>query len=217
MCGIVGTVGIQGSSVVTQMNYQQLHRGPDEGGTYSYPAHSVFLAMRRLSIIDLSSGHQPMISQCKKYAIVYNGEIFNAPELRTTLTALGEKFISDHSDTEVVLRGYMRWGRSIVERLNGMFAFVIHDIQNSCLFGSRDPSGIKPLYLHNNGKVFAFSSEIEPLKFIPGRSFALNRSAFSHYLSLQYTASPEAIFDDLRKLKPGESFLYSLVAVLLVL
>ena len=210
MCGIVGTVGLQDSSVVNQMNCEQHHRGPDEGGIYSYPPHSVFLGMRRLSIIDLSSGYQPMTSQCKKYAIVYNGEIFNAPELRSNLVALGEKFLSDHSDTEVLLRGYMRWGRSVVTRLNGMFAFVIHDIDNNCLFGSRDPSGLKPLYLHKNGNVFGFSSEIEPLKFIPGRTFRLNRTAFSRYLSLQYISSPEVIFDDLLKLKPGESFVYSL-------
>lgn len=209
MCGIVGTVGIKKSSVINQMNDSQFHRGPDEGGVYSCPDSSLFLAMRRLSIVDLSSGQQPMVSQCKKYAIVYNGEIFNAPELRASLAALGEKFISDHSDTEVVLRGYMRWGRSFVKKLNGMFAFVIHDIEKNCLFGSRDLSGIKPLYLYKNGNVFGFSSEIEPLKFIPGRTFRLNRSAFSCYLSLQYVASPEAIFDDLIKLKPGESFAYS--------
>ena len=210
MCGIVGTVGIKDSSVINQMNEAQLHRGPDEGGIYSYPDSSLFLAMRRLSIVDLSSGQQPMVSQCKKYAIVYNGEIFNAPELRSTLAALGEKFISDHSDTEVVLRGYMRWGQSVVQKLNGMFAFVVHDIGKNCLFGARDSSGIKPLYLYKNGNVFAFSSEIEALRMIPGRSFKLNRSAFSCYLSLQYTPSPGVIYDDLQKLKPGESFLYSL-------
>ena len=89
-------------------------------------------------------------------------------ELRSKLAALGEKFISDHSDTEVVLRGYMRWGQSVVQKLNGMFAFVVHDIGKNCLFGARDSSGIKPLYLYKNGNVFAFSSEIEPLRMIPG-------------------------------------------------
>ena len=169
---------VKDSSVIKRMKCQ-LHRGPDSGGGYSYSDSSLFLAMRRLSIVDLSSGQQPMVSQCRQYAIVYNGEIFNAPDLRSRLVALGEKFSSDHSDTEVVLRGYMKWGRSVVKRLNGMFAFVIHDIKNNCLFGSRDPSGLKPLYLHKNGRVFGFSSELEPLKYIPGRTFRLNRTAFS--------------------------------------
>lgn len=146
MCGIVGVIGPDARKLVSEMNAEQVHRGPDTGGVFWYPKHKLALGMRRLSIVDLKEGAQPMTSPDGGTTIVFNGEIFNAPSLRKELELKGEVFTTKNSDTEVVLRLYRRYGQELPRFLNGMFAFVIFDRDKQELFGARDRSGIKPLH-----------------------------------------------------------------------
>jgi asparagine synthase (glutamine-hydrolysing) len=146
MCGIVGIAGQQDPDWIRRMNSSIVHRGPDDHGEYFSPESSVSMAMRRLSIIDLESGHQPMANKDRSIWIVFNGEIYNAPEIRRRMEEQGEQFSTGHSDTEVLLHLYEEKGFSFLDDLNGMFAFVIHDQKRNLLFGARDRMGINPLY-----------------------------------------------------------------------
>lgn len=210
MCGIVGIVGPVNRSVIYLMNQAQYHRGPDSSGIYTDPTVELSLGMRRLAIIDRSDGHQPMKSSCGQYVLVYNGELFNAPELRVTLERCGYVFTTHHSDTEVVLNSYIEWGPDSLRRFNGMFSFVVYDMHNSLLFGARDPLGIKPLHYYSDQSVFAFASEIKSLQYIPSFSPEINIQSLCYYLSLQYIPSPFSIYTGVRKLLPGEHFTYDL-------
>jgi asparagine synthase (glutamine-hydrolysing) len=146
MCGILGSSQALDDTVLAAMLARMQHRGPDDEGRYRDPDHGVVLAMRRLSILDLAGGHQPMSTADGQLWIVFNGEIFNAPELRRELEAAGRVFRTANSDTEVLLHGYAHWGETLLARLNGMFAFVILDRGQQRLFGARDRFGIKPFY-----------------------------------------------------------------------
>src|SRR6185503_8572195 len=128
----------------------------------------VFLGFRRLAIMDLSGGSQPMWTRDGEVGIVFNGEIYNHLELRAELMQRGCEFVTDHSDTEVLLHGYREWGDGFVERLNGMWAFVIYDRERQRLFGSRDRFGKKPLYYFHEGDTFGFASELPALLQHPG-------------------------------------------------
>src|SRR5688572_8023494 len=146
MCGIVGIAGQQDPDWIRHMNSSIVHRGPDDGGEYVSRESSVSMSMRRLSIIDIQGGHQPMPNKDRSLWIVFNGEIYNAPEIRRRMEQRGEQFLTGHSDTEVLLHLYEEKGFSCLDDLNGMFAFVIHDLKQNLLFGARDRMGIKPLY-----------------------------------------------------------------------
>lgn len=210
MCGIVGLIGFENPSWVQEMNRTQFHRGPDDGGVYFDEHNTVSLAMRRLAIIDLEGGEQPIVSSDGRYAIVYNGEIFNAPELRRALEAEGVTFSSDHSDTEVLFRLIQREGTSCLAKLNGMFSFAFWDREKRELLLGRDRFGIKPLHYLESGSTFAFASEIKSLKALPVDVGALDAESIYHYFSLHYIPGPQTAYSAIKRVPPGSFLKYSL-------
>src|SRR6266568_8001668 len=163
MCGICGVAGgdpARGGELVARMCSAMAHRGPDDEG--SVHLDGVTLGMRRLSIIDLAGGHQPMHNEDSTVWVVQNGEIYNHLELREQLAAAGHAFITQ-SDTEVLVHGYEQWGEQMVERLNGMFAFALVDGRAGVVFLARDRMGIKPLHYAVDGERLVFASELKPL------------------------------------------------------
>lgn len=211
MCGIVGFCGLRDVDLLARMNLIQSYRGPDDDGFFSDEDNLVNIAMRRLSIIDIQGGHQPMSNEDKDIWIVFNGEIFNAHELRKMLEGKGVYFKTDHSDTEVLIHLYENYNEKMVGMLNGMFAFVLYDKKRKILFGARDRFGIKPLYFSLlNGK-FAFASELKSLLICPWISKEINYQSLYHFFTLQAIPSPETIFKDVGKISPGHYFTYDLV------
>lgn len=208
MCGITGIIGTQEPGWLSAMNGVQRHRGPDDGGEFRDAANQVSLAMRRLSIVDLADGHQPMTDPLRKRVIVFNGEIFNAPALRRELVDLGYRFLTASSDTEVLLHLYDRDGPRMTRRLNGMFAFVIYDPQTRSIFGARDRCGIKPFYWTLQQGRFAFSSEIKSILELPFVARDVDRQSLHHYLTCQHVPPPRSIFSNIQKLPPGTQFEY---------
>lgn len=181
------------------------HRGPDDEGLSVIPG--VALGMRRLSIIDLSTGHQPIYSEDRRVWTVFNGEIYNYRELRDILVARGHRF-STSTDTEVIVHGYEEWGASVVERLRGMFGIAIWDDRTRTLLLARDRMGIKPLhYAECEGRLL-FGSEIKSLLAAPEVPRDLSLEALDHYLSFLYTPRDESIYDGIRKLPPGHLLLW---------
>lgn len=211
MCGIVGFTGVRNDSLIRTMNDSQHHRGPDDCGYYVDQHDAVSLAMRRLSILDIADGHQPMSSSDERIWIVFNGEIVNAPELRKQLEGEGCRFRTSHSDTEVLIHLYAKYGQDMLSYLNGMFAFVIHDRINRRLFGARDHFGIKPLYYSFDGVKLAFASELKSLASVPWLGREIDHQALYHYLSFQCVPSPHSIYKDISKLGAGQSFSLDLV------
>ncbi len=206
MCGIVGIFDLKekreiNRELLSNMNESQFHRGPDEGGLYTEPG--LGLGHRRLSIIDLSSGQQPMLSEDKNVVLSYNGEIYNFLELRKELEQLGYAFTT-HCDTEVVLNGWRAWGEACVEKFRGMFAFAVWDKNNETLFLARDRLGIKPLFYAEleNGQ-FIFSSELKALKEHPQLPKAFDPSAIEEYFGFGYIPEPKTIYKNVYKLEPG--------------
>src|SRR5207249_2311835 len=166
MCGIAGMIGFDGlpadKQAVDRMTASLFHRGPDEGDIYT--SGSIGLGIRRLAILDLSAAaHQPMISEDGELVLVFNGEIFNYVELRQELQSLGHTFRST-GDTEVLLHAYQQWGHVCLEKLNGMWAFLIYDRRHGCVFGSRDRFGVKPLFCHRADNYALFASEIKAIR-----------------------------------------------------
>jgi asparagine synthase (glutamine-hydrolysing) len=210
MCGIAGIAGSHDEELLRRLADRLEHRGPDGGGVVHDPAEGVGLVARRLAILDLAGGDQPM--RTERSTIVFNGEIFNAPHLRRELEAEGVVFTSDHSDTEVVLRLYERRGAAGLSRLNGMFAFVVHDRERAVLFGARDRFGIKPLYLARPHGGLAFASELRTLLEVPGVERELDRESVFHYLSLRFVPGVRSIFRDVARLPAGHWFEYDLAA-----
>jgi len=206
MCGICGCIRFDGRlvpcEVLDGMNHQIAHRGPDDAGTYSQG--SVGLAMRRLSIIDVASGRQPISNEDGNIWIVYNGEIYNHAELRPGLEQRGHRYRT-HSDTETIIHLYEEYGRDCVQQLHGMFAFAIWDARSRKLFAARDRLGIKPFYyLHDNEK-FIFASEIKALLAYPGVHATFNREVLSEYLAFGYLSGRETFFEGIHKLPPGHT------------
>ena len=192
------------------MNANIAHRGPDDSGVYESPDDGLSLAMRRLAIIDMVGGRQPMTMEGGRYTIIFNGEIFNAPELRRDLEARGVEFSSDHSDTEILLRSYALDGEDMLRRLNGMFAFAIFDNLEKTLFCARDRFGIKPFYYFADGRRFAFASELKSLTALPFVERTLNPESLYHYASLMYVPGPATILASVHKLPPAHSLRYDL-------
>lgn len=205
MCGIAGLYNFGKSEAVDpglikRMNDLLEHRGPDDEGFYI--KGNIGLAMRRLAIIDLSTGHQPMGSEDGKVQLVFNGEIYNFQELRQELLSLGIRF-KTNSDTEVILRLYEKMGVDCVKRLRGMFAFAIWDESHQRLMLARDRVGKKPLvYAQNSGRI-AWASEIRSLLLVPDVSKDIDPQAVDLYLGLQYIPSPWTIYKSIRKLPPA--------------
>jgi asparagine synthase (glutamine-hydrolysing) len=204
MCGISGVVEPKikhKDKVIEAMVSRIIHRGPDEDGFYV--DKNVGLGMRRLSIIDLSSGHQPITSEDENLLIFFNGEIYNYLELKKTLVEKNYKFKTD-SDTEVILHMYEEYGEKMLTQLRGMFTFCIYDIEKKEVFVARDFFGIKPLYyLVQNEKIVAFSSEAKSFLSFPGFVPEVNDSAVYNYLSFQYNPLVESFFKDVYKLPPA--------------
>ena len=206
MCGITGIFDTRGQkeidrAVLTRMNESQYHRGPDEGGLHIEPG--VGLGHRRLSIIDLSTGQQPLYNEDKSVCVVYNGEIYNYHELITELQALGHVFHT-RSDTEVIVHAWESWGEECVSRFRGMFAFALWDRNQQTLFLARDRLGVKPLFyaLLPDGTLL-FGSELKSLLAHGGLSKEIDPLAVEEYFALGYVAEPRAIFKQARKLPPA--------------
>ena len=210
MCGIVGIAGRHERQWVQRMNGIITHRGPDDYGEYQSPDGLVSLAMRRLSIIDLHSGHQPMHNEDNTIWIVLNGEIFNAPEIRPWLVERGHRFTTSNSDTEVLLHLYEEKGTSLLEDLNGMFAFVLHDQERNLLFGARDRMGIKPLYYWSSNGRFAFASELKSILSLPLIDRGIDQQSLFHYMTLLYVPDEASIIKGVHRMPPAHSFIYDL-------
>ncbi|WP_116364733.1 XrtA/PEP-CTERM system amidotransferase [Parahaliea mediterranea] len=211
MCGIAGIFDTRGRAPVdaaqlAAMNLVQFHRGPDEDGVHIEPG--IGLAHRRLSIIDLSSGQQPMFSADGNVCVVYNGEIYNFPELTRELRALGYAFRT-RCDTEVILYAWQAWGEACVTRFRGMFAFALYDRRADSLFLARDRFGIKPLFysLLPDGRLL-FGSELKVLKAHPALSRRIDPEAVEDYFALGYIPEPKTIYRDTHKLSPGHTLLF---------
>lgn len=210
MCGIVGLIGQWSPDLLGKLNQSLYHRGPDDSGEYIDQDAEVMLAMRRLSILDLEGGHQPMSNHNGSLWIVFNGEIYNAPELRKALEAKGYSFKTSHSDTECLLYLYADRGPAMVSDLNGMFAFIIYDRQHQRIFGARDRFGIKPLYYTYSDNRLAIASELKTLLLLPSVQRSLNLQSLYHYLSLRYVPGKHSIFHNIDRLPPGHYFTYDL-------
>ncbi len=209
MCGIAGTyrhgtVTDTDAALVNGMNYIQRHRGPDDEGIFI--SRSCVLGHRRLSIIDLSDhGHQPFSSKDGRFHLVFNGEIYNYIELREELEAKG-MFFSTRTDTEVLLKAYMLYGRDCLSRLNGMFAFAVYDKKKERLFIARDRVGIKPLYHARINGTFYFASEIKALREIPGLNPTINRQSLFDYLVFNRTDIHDETFtNEIKRLPKGHA------------
>ncbi|MHB8216807.1 MAG: asparagine synthase (glutamine-hydrolyzing) [Candidatus Sulfotelmatobacter sp.] len=207
MCGICGIFFTNRDwhvkrDVLTAMNRRILHRGPDDEGYFI--EENVGLAMRRLSIIDVKTGHQPLSNENQDVWIVYNGEIYNHAALRADLEAKGHRYRT-HSDTETIVHLYEEYGRDCVKHLQGMFAFAIWDRRKRALFAARDRLGIKPFYYRSDGNAFLFGSEIKAILAYPGVAAEFNRGALAEYLAFGYLTGPETMFAAIRKLMPGHT------------
>lgn len=210
MCGFIGFTDHPGGEqeILEKMMARIVHRGPDMGG--AYVDDGVALGFRRLSILDLSdAGAQPMKSEDGRVVVVFNGEIYNFQSLREELRAKGHTFHCG-ADTEVLIHGYEEYGTRFVERLRGMFAFVIWDKENRRLFGARDIFGIKPFYYYPipDGSGLVFGSEIKAFLEHPKFVKAVNENALRPYLTLQYSATEETFFKGVYKLPAAHSFVY---------
>jgi asparagine synthase (glutamine-hydrolysing) len=211
MCGIAGIASREpvDRAALEAAAESLRHRGPDDSGIYLEPSRLVGLAHTRLAIIDLSpGGHQPMQSGDGRVTLTFNGEIYNYPELRAELSARGYSF-KGHSDTEVLLAGYLAWGTNILDRLNGIFAFAVHDVRNGELFIARDQMGVKPIYYAQTKAAFLFASEIKALLRLAPIDRTLDHSAIRRYLTFLWCPGEQTPFKHIKKLAPGSAIVVS--------
>ncbi|MDR1271582.1 MAG: asparagine synthase (glutamine-hydrolyzing) [Clostridiales Family XIII bacterium] len=211
MCGFTGfldkDVSYDRASVIKRMNDLIAHRGPDDEEYYSDEKY--YVGFRRLSIIDIDGGRQPMTNEDDTLTLVYNGEIYNYRKVREELVSRGHVF-KTNSDSEVLLHGYEEWGEAMFGRLRGMFAFVIYDNVSGVVFGARDFFGIKPLHYAVMDGAFIFGSEIKSILEHPKCSKVLNERALENYMSFQYAPGPETFFEGIYKLDPAHWFRFSI-------
>ncbi|MBQ6825839.1 MAG: asparagine synthase (glutamine-hydrolyzing) [Clostridia bacterium] len=207
MCGFVGFTNFINDDgvILEQMMNRIVHRGPDSEGKFI--DSDIALGFRRLSIIDLAEGNQPMFNEDKSLVLVFNGEIYNFKDLRAELIEAGHTF-SNNSDSEVLLHGFEEWGEELVKKLRGMFAFVIFDRRDKSIFAARDMFGIKPFYYTFMGESFIFGSEIKSFLDHPEFKKELNEEALGHYLSFQYSPAEETFFKNVFKLPPAHFFTF---------
>ena len=207
MCGILGSINFEFGS--NELNLIK-HRGPDDFGIdrFLIGRNKIIFSQRRLSIIDLSSaGHQPMLSNCSNYSIIFNGEIYNHIDLRNRLPR--EIKYNGHSDTETLLYYLIYKGIEGLKDLNGIFSLAFLDIKNQNLFLARDPFGIKPLYFFEDGSSLIFSSEIRPIKHLTNAR-EIDQYSLASLLKLRYNASPHSLFKSIKKVKPGQYILINI-------
>ena len=206
MCGIAGIIGkkelSQGKikAYIAAFKSSLVHRGPDDAGEH-IGVNSGF-AHRRLSIVDISGGHQPIYNEDRSVGIVYNGEIYNYTSLREDLKKKGYRFFTN-TDTEVILRGYEEYGTEFFDELNGMFAFCIWDDNTDTVYLVRDFFGIKPLYIYEDGSRIIFASELKAIIAIPDIDQSLDPAGFQDYLTFRYVQAPYTFFKNIRKLEAG--------------
>lgn len=207
MCGIVGFIdkSKNKNKVIHDMADLIIHRGPDSSGYYV--DNNIALGFRRLSFLDVEGGDQPIYNENKDKVIIFNGEIYNYQDIKNDLVRLGHKF-KTKCDTEVILHGYEEYGEGILNKLRGMFAFVIYDIKSKELFGARDFFGIKPFYYYINDGSFMFSSEIKAFLGNPNFKKEFNEEMLPLYLSFQYSVLDKSFFKNVYKLLPGHYFKY---------
>lgn len=207
MCGFVGFTNYikDDGTVLEKMMDRIVHRGPDSAG--KFVDEDVALGFRRLSIIDLAEGDQPMFNEDKSLVLVFNGEIYNFKDLRAELEEKGHIF-DNHSDSEVLIHGFEEWGEELVPKLRGMFAFVIFNRKDKTIFAARDMFGIKPFYYTFMGNSFIFGSEIKSFLDHPEFKKSLNEEALGHYLSFQYSPTEETFFENVYKLPPAHYFTF---------
>lgn len=207
MCGIVGFINKEDhkEAIIKKMMERINHRGPDGEGTFI--DDNIALGHKRLSIIDLNTGNQPMFNENERYVIIFNGEIYNYLELKAELIKKHHYFKTT-SDTEVLLHGYEEYGYGLLERLRGMFAFVIWDREKTELFGARDHFGIKPFYYYQNNSTLMFASEIKAFLDHPNFKKELNKEILMPYLSFNYTPTEDTFFKGVKRLEPGHFLVY---------
>ncbi|MCP1103163.1 asparagine synthase (glutamine-hydrolyzing) [Aequitasia blattaphilus] len=209
MCGFVGYYGTgdyNREKVLDEMGELIVHRGPDSKG--SYVDDKAALGFRRLSIIDLEGGTQPIHSADGKHLIIFNGEVYNYKEIRKELTEKHGAVFQTNSDTEAILQAYKVYGEKTASMLRGMFSFVIYDKEKQTMYGARDYFGIKPFYYTNMNDTFIFGSEIKSFLAHPSFQKEVNKDALKLYLIFQYTPTKETMFKDVYKLEPGTYFTY---------
>ncbi len=210
MCGIAGFVGRGERAWLEAMTQRIAHRGPDADGHYIDAAAGVHLGHRRLSIVDLEGGAQPMWTADGSIGVVFNGEIYNHAPLRDELKAAGCIFQTDHSDTEVLLHAWKIWGENFVDRLNGMWAFAIYDRTQRCIFISRDRFGKKPLYWFQRNGTFAFASELTALMEHPGCPRSLATRSLQKYYAYAFIPAPLTILEHVFKLPAGHNLRFDI-------
>ena len=206
MCGIVGFISPKrDEDSVEKMLQVQAYRGPDDRGVFVEQIGNrvVHFGHNRLAILDLSShGHQPFVSDCGNYSIVFNGEVYNFQSIRRELEALGYSFVS-HSDTEVILYAYKAWGLACLEKFIGMFAFAILDKNREKMVLVRDRAGVKPLYYYDDGSSFMFASELKSFHAHPDFKKEMNTEVLPYYFQFGYIPAPHSIFKHTYKLEAG--------------
>lgn len=213
MCGFIGFFNTQSvnegerENVLHAMTDRIKHRGPDDA--HYYMDDYISLGFRRLSIIDLEGGRQPILNEDNSMALLFNGEIYNYREIREELVKSGHTFTTQ-SDSEVILHGYEEYGKGILDRIRGMFAFVVWNKNTGKLFGARDIFGIKPFYYYIKGNEFFFGSEIKSFLSHPGFQKVLQTDRIPEYLSYEYLPSNETLFKDVFKLPGAHCFTYDL-------
>jgi asparagine synthase (glutamine-hydrolysing) len=200
MCGIFGFTGNENPALLRRMADSIRHRGPDGEGFFNHDQFS--MGMRRLSIIDLEGGAQPIYNEDRSLALCFNGEIYNYVELMRELQSLGHVFRT-HCDTEVIVHAYEEYGEACLDKLNGMFAFALYDIRKAELFMARDRAGQKPLYYYHRGGRFIFGSEIKAILEHESVERACNAAAIDSYLTLRYVPQPETLFEGIHVLPAG--------------
>src|SRR6516162_5489936 len=201
MCGIAGFIGRGERLDLERMIDALAHRGPDGAGIWI--DQQVFFGHRRLSIVDLAAGAQPMTTLDGQLVITFNGEIYNHVELRKQLEQLGHRFKTDHSDTEVLLYGYREWGPGFLEKLNGMWSFAIYDRAKGEVFLSRDRFGKKPLFYYSNGECFVFASELTALCLHPAVPTTFDQESLKKFFAYGFIPAPGTLLQDVKKLPAG--------------
>ena len=207
MCGIVGLIDKNSKNtkkkIIKNMADKIIHRGPDAEGYFV--DDYIALGHRRLSIIDLKGGDQPLYNETKDIALIFNGEIYNYKTIREELINKGHKF-KTNTDSEVIVHGYEEYGCELFKKLRGMFAILIYDSKNKIVVGARDHFGIKPFYYYKNDDIYLFGSEIKSFLEHPEFKKEVNKKALKMYLVFQYSIYEETFFKNVYKLKPGHYF-----------
>ena len=212
MCGIAGFVGHGSIEDLRRMNAALAHRGPDDDGTWVEASTRVHLGHRRLSIVDIGGGSQPMWTTDGQLGVIFNGEIYNHMELRAELIAAGCVFQSHHSDTEVLLHGYRTWGPRFTQRLNGMWAFALYDRRASRLFCSRDRFGKKPFFYTVQNGTFVFASELTAIATHPAVTASVSRRSLQKYFAYGYIPAPHSLYEKIHKLPGGHSLSFDIAS-----